>query len=310
LQIFQRLELSGFPTALSQAQENAGANPDDLARLLGWMSSNNLSLLALEWTKRLPADVLRQRPVYASVADCYLAMKDCGGLQKWCSQGAWEKLEFLRHAYLARAMRDCDDTINADLEWSKAVKGGSAPDQLEMLQRVASKWDWKKESIDLLWQLANNQQKQQAALGTLYQYYGEQADTGNLYRVAARLARLMPNDSQVQNNYIQLSLLLNVDVDRARGLAQQLYQGHPNDPNLASTYAFSLFSQGKKQEAARIMNALSEADLKRPEIAAYYGLVLSGTGARDKAQEFFEMSRTARLLPEEKKLIDEAVARR
>jgi hypothetical protein len=199
--------------------------------------------------------------------------------------------------------------MNADLEWSKAVKQATTPDALETLQRAAAKWDWKKESIDLLWSLANNAPNQRAALNTLYQYYAQQGDTASLYRVAARLSRATPDDPQVQNNFAQLSLLLNADMERARALARRVYEDHKTDASYASTYAFALFTQQLPDQAVKVMNTLSPDDVKRPEVAAYYGIMLAGAGARDKAQPYLELGKTAKLLPEEKKLLDEAFAR-
>jgi predicted Zn-dependent protease len=113
----------------------------------------------------------------------------------------------------------------------------------------------------------------------------------------------------IQNNFAQLSLLLNVDVDRARTLARRLYEAHSTNANCASTYAYALYSQGHFDQAAKVMNGLKDDDLKRPEIAAYYGAILASAGARQKAEQFLALSRTAHLLPEEKKIVEEAVAR-
>ena len=310
LEVFARLETPQFTTALTQLQEQAAQSPENLSRLISWMSANSLTLVALDWIKRLSAEALRKRPVFMAVADCYVATHDCAGLQNWCNSGEWRDLECLRHAYLARSLRDCGDPISSELEWSKAVKIASGPEAAESLQRTVAQWDWRKQSIELLWQLANYPDKQAGALGTLFQYYSEQGDTADLYRVASRLSRILPNDAQVQNNFAQLALLLNVDLERARELARQLYQSHRTDPSIASTYAYGLFTQGRKQEALEVMNSLGNEALSRPEIAAYYTIVLSAAGDWQKAQQFFEISKQARLLPEERTVVDQAIARR
>jgi Flp pilus assembly protein TadD len=310
LQLFQQLQLPQFASALTALQERAPANSEDLTSLIAWMSTNSLSYVALEWVKHLPPETLMKPPVFVAVGDCYIATRDCAGLKQWCNKGSWQTLEFLRNAYLARAYRDCNDSLNADLEWSKAVKGAERPEDLQTLQRAAARWDWKKESIDLLWSVAKSEgAKQKAALDTLSRYYAEQGDTASLYRVAARLSRVAPDDPQVQNNFAQLSLLLNADMDHARGVARHIYEEHRSDANFASTYAFALFTQRLSDEAVKVMSALAPEELKRPEIAAYYGIVLAGAGARDKAQPYLELGKTAHLLPEEKKLLDEAIAR-
>jgi len=307
--LFHQLQLPQFASALTALQERAPANDEDLTSLIAWMSSNRLSYVALEWMKQLPPERLMKPPVFVAVADCYIATRDCAGLKQWCNKGSWPTLEFLRNAYLARANRDCNDSLNSDLEWSKAVKAANGPDDVEKLQRAAAQWDWKKESIELLWNLANSGAKQKEALGTLSRYYAEQGDTASLYRVAARLSRVAPDDPTVQNNFAQLSLLLNADMDRARAVARRTYEEHNTNAAFASTYAFALFTQRLPDQAVTVMSALAPDELKRPEIAAYYGIVLAGAGARDKARPYLELGKTARLLPEEKKLLDEAFAR-
>jgi hypothetical protein len=309
LQLFNRLQLPQFASALTDIQTEAEQDPDKLTTLLSWMSSNHLSIAALEWTRRLPPEILMKRPVFVAIADCHVATKDWAGLREWCKKGEWTGFESLRHAYQALALRGSEDSMNADLEWSKAVKLAKTPDDLETLQRAAARWDWKKESIDLLWNLANNTPNQRAALNTLYQYYGQQGDTASLYRVAARLSRAAPDDPEVQNNFAQLSLLLNADMDHARSLARRVYEDHKTDASYASTYAFALFTQQLPDQAVKVMSTLSPDDVKRPEVAAYYGIMLAGSGARDKAQPYLELGKTAKLLPEEKKLLDEAIAR-
>jgi hypothetical protein len=310
LQLFHQLQLSQFATALLDMQTEAAQDSNNLTTLLSWMSNNHLSIAALEWIRSLPNDLLRKRPVFVAVADCEASIKDWAALQEWCEKGEWTGLESLRHAYLALALRGNGDSIDADLEWSKAVKQAPTIEEVETLQRAAAKWDWKKESIDLLWSLANsNTPKQRTALDTLYRYYGEQGDTASLYRVAVRLSHVAPDDPQVQNNFAQLSLLLKADMDRARALAHRVYDEHKNDPNFASTYAFALFTQQLPDQAVKVMDTLNPDELKRPEIAAYYGMMLAGTGDRSKAQPYLELGKKARLLPEEKKLFDEAFAR-
>jgi Flp pilus assembly protein TadD len=308
VQIFARLHLPQFASALTSLQTEAAEAPDKLTVLISWMSANNLSLVALDWVKRLPSELLTKDSIPVAIADCYASTQDWAGLEQWCKKSAWKALEFLRHAYLARAARGGNDSINADLEWSKAIKAAVGPNDLETLQRAAAKWGWKKESIDLLWTLTNGSPKQRAALETLYEYYSDQADTGNLYRVAARLSRVAPDDLEIQNNVAQLALLLNVDTERARALAAQLYQQHQSDVNVASTYAFALYSQKHAEQAVRVMSGLREEDLKRPEVAAYYGIMLKAAGDREKAQPFLDLGKTARLLPEEKRLLDDAIA--
>ena len=306
-QILHALGRPEFATQLTELENEAAADPGKLRELLSWMTSNGLALLAIHWMKELPVEMLKQRPVPVAVADCYIAINDWDGLQQWCRKTDWSDLDFLRHAYLSRALREHGDKLGSRSEWNTASQGvGSNGERLFVLEQAAAKWGWQKEAEDLLWLLGKDPEKQSAALAALYQHYAEKGDTGDLYRVVARLREIKPNDEKAQNNFAQLSLLLNLDVERAHDLAEQLYKKDPKNPVFASTYGFSLYRKGRYQQAVKVMSDLEPADLQKPTIAAYYGVFLVAAGDRSKAAEYLERGSEASLLPEEKALLQDA----
>jgi thioredoxin-like negative regulator of GroEL len=306
VEISAKLGLGGFPGALTQVQDEAALDPLKLTELLSWMSSNHEGLLGIEWARRLPPAALEQRPVFVAVADCFAAVPDCAGLRQWTRKFGWSDLEYLRHAYLALANRSCGEAATADLEWAKALQAANNVEAVMTLQRAAAKWGWKEESVDLLWQIAKDRGQQKAALATLNEYYTGQADTNNLYKVCSRLLQISPNDPSIKNNFAQLSLLLGVNTEAAEAMAKQLHEQSPNDPDFASTYAFALYLRGDSRGALKVMNALPAEALQRPEIAAYYGIILAAGKDRNKAPSFLELGRQAKLLPEERALVEKA----
>ena len=112
----------------------------------------------------------------------------------------------------------------------------------------------------------------------------------------------------LQNNLAQISLLVGVDTDRARKIATNIYQKEPTNAAYASTYAFSLFSRGDAAKAVAVMDTLGEDRLRKPEVATYYGVFLAGAGDA-RAPEFLALADSAKLLPEEKTLVDQAKKR-
>jgi Flp pilus assembly protein TadD len=116
----------------------------------------------------------------------------------------------------------------------------------------------------------------------------------------------MPEDARIQNNLAQISLLLNVDVRRARKLAAELYRKEGSNPGYASTYAFALYTNGDSKGALKIMNGLNENQLHEPSLAAYYGVFLAAAGDTARAQEYLRLGTSAKLLPEENALIAKA----
>ena len=309
LRMLRQLNHPDFAVRLLDAQDESASDPKKIYELLAWMSTTQQGVIAREWVKRLPATVTSKWPVAGAVSDCYAAEKDWTGLEDWCRKTEWGDMDFLRHAVLARALREQGRVLDAQREWNLARKEvGSDGTKIYLLQQKVAEWRWKQESLDLLWLLTKDQQQQYAALGALSQYYSTEGDTADLYRVVLRLSELRPSDPETENNLAQLLLLLNLDKQRASGLAKKLYERDPMNAVFASTYAFSLYSQGQYAQALEAFRRVKGEDLRIPAIAAYYGIVLIANGDKARAREFLDLGKTATLLPEERALLARAVA--
>ena len=147
----------------------------------------------------------------------------------------------------------------------------------------------------------------------LYEFYASRRDTQELYRVLVHLEKVRPTDLSVRNNLAQISLLLNLNPDQAYRAPREVYEQEPKNPDYAAAYAFSLYLQGDVKKALQALAGFSEAELERPQIAAYYGVLLANIGDFSRAAKFLDLGEKANLLPEEKKLVEKAqltVARR
>lgn len=307
VQVLHQMNHPDFAKELTALQEEAGTDPSKLSDLVFWMSTDKLTLFALDWVKRLPLEIVLQPPVPVAVAACYVAVNDWEGLQEWCKKGGWGRMDPLRLAYLTRALRERGQSLEARSAWAAALKSaGSDGDNISMLQQETAKWGWKDESAELLWLLTKDPSRQNAALAALYDNFSRTGQTGDLFRVAARLAELRPNDPRTMNNFAQISLLLNVETGRAHEIAQKLHDANPDNPIFASTYAYALLTRGKQKQALQVMETLRDDQLHDPPVAAYYGIILAGAGEREKAQEFLRLGATATLLPEERALVAKA----
>ena len=89
-------------------------------------------------------------------------------------------------------------------------------------------------------------------------------------------------------------------------MAREVHQQAPTNSFYAATYAYSLYVQGKKAEALKVMQQLKPEELDRPSTAGYYGLMLKAAGDNAKAAIYLEKAAKAQLLPEEKKLFAQA----
>jgi predicted Zn-dependent protease len=309
LQVVRQLNDPQFASYLSDLESRVAGNAVDLAELINWMSQNNLSLLVLDFTKGLPRDRLEQWPVSLALIDVYTRLNDWSRVEQVATPAKWQQFDFLRRAYLARALRAEEKTVAADHEWVEAVKSASdSSESLLNLARLASEWNWNNQAVDLLWQLSRNAETRAEALRTLYAYYTKTKDTQGLYRVLLRMSEIDSSDPKVQNNLAQISLLLDIDRDRARKMAEAVYRKEPSNVAFATTYAFSLYKNGDPKGAVAIMSNLQREQLREPEVAAYYGIFLSAAGDAEKAKQYLERGSTAKLLPEEKAVLAKATA--
>ena len=297
-----------FSAYLTQLEKASAGSPVALTQLLSWMTTQNLNLVAVDFLKALPSETLKAWPVQLAVADIYLHLKDWAPLVAMTKDATW-KQDFLRHAFLAHALRAQDRKAAAAPEWAAAVKEAST-DSTSLLSLISlvSQWRWETETVDLLWVLTKRPDKQSEAIATLYRHYAKSSDTQGLYRVLLRLAESDPSNLDVQNNLAQVSLLLNAQPEEARRMAADIYQKKPSNPAYATTYAYALLTKGNIREAEKIMSSLSEEQLRDPAVSAYYGICLAA--AKDpRAHEFLEAGRRATLLPEEKALLEKALGR-
>ena len=104
------------------------------------------------------------------------------------------------------------------------------------------------------------------------------------------------------------ALLLDAKELKPHDLAREVYEQAPTNSSFAATYAFSLYVQGKKTEALKVMQQLKPQDLESPSIAGYYGIILKATGGGAGAGIYLEKASKAALLPEERKLFAQARA--
>ncbi len=308
LDFMHQIQDPAFSSYLTEMEKTSAQSSLALTQLLSWMSTKNLNLVAADFIKTVPDETLAKWPVPLAVADIYLHLKDWPKLVA-VTKGANWKQDFMRHAFLAHALRAQDKGAAAEGEWAAAMKDASSDgNSLLALVSLLSEWRWEKELVEALWALTKHPEKQNEALATLYQHFAKNSDTAGLYRVLLRLAEADPLNLDVQNNLAQISLLLNAQPDEARRIAADIHKQKPANPAYATTYAYALLTKGGLRDAQKIMESLTSEQLRDPAVSTYYGICLAA--AKDpRAREFLENGRNAVLLPEEKALLEKALSR-
>ena len=275
------------------------------------MNSHGLALLAIDWSKRLPPEMLGSIPLRLALADAYVRLRDWAALKTMLATRIVGPGEPIRRALQAKAARETGDDIGFEKNWVAAVGAaeGRSDERLNLLQTIAFQWNWPDKATAVLWMLAENPDAQRDALQALYRYYAAAARHGRAlsHSLSARRGRCR-NDPAVRNNFAQISLLLKAETSRARGIARDLHEAHPHDAAFASTYAFALFQSGDVKGALKIMRQLTPEQLHDPSVAAYFGILLAAAGQNDDATEYFALAEKAKLLPEEEELVAQAKA--
>ena len=120
------------------------------------------------------------------------------------------------------------------------------------------------------------------------------------------LAELNPKDLDAKNNLAATSMLLKLNLSKAYELAKELYAERPDNAIIASTYAFALHLRGSTPEGLAVLQKLKPESLEDPPVALYYGVLLSASGQPAQARKYLDLAQPAKLLPEEKQLLEAA----
>jgi Flp pilus assembly protein TadD len=307
LGIFRAFNAPEFAAALTRLETDSTMSAARAEKLIGWLNAHGLALVAIDWSARLPDEILSNVALRFALADSYVQLRDWKNLRALLERGSWDRAEPFRLALLAKVAHETGDETGWEKNWDAAVsQADDDVERLKILETLAFQWNWGAKGAGVLWNLADHEETAKDSLEQLYNYYAKERDTTGLYRALTRLLAILPNDLKVQNNFAQVALLLKVERKRALDLARAVHQKQPQNAAFASTYAFALYQNGDLPGALKTMGALSRAQLQDPSIAAYYGYLLAMAGRKTEATQFLDAAKTAQLLPEEERLVAEA----
>jgi tetratricopeptide (TPR) repeat protein len=311
LEELQHSKSPDFPDELRLVQQ-ASVTPAAAGTLLAWMNARGLAADAVAWAKVLPESTSARMPVPLLVAEALTFTKDWNALRAHLMKTEWGDLEFLRKAFHARQQYETQGqrrTGEFKPRWERAlVDTAGNPASLAMLARLVQGWGWQDEAAQAWWLLAARNAGQRTALKALYRIHAEAKNTRELHRVALRILEVEPDNPIAKNNAASLSLLLDLDLDRAHQLADEVLESNPNVPAFVATKAFSLLKRQRAQEAAALLGKLPESAFTNPSTAACRGLVLAAVGENEKARPFLERAmKSDALFPEERNLVEQAL---
>jgi hypothetical protein len=313
LEFYRKLDEKKFSALLEKVKPVAARNPLDLALLMDWLNKNGLGNEVLKWMDKLPAETTSNPPPAIAIADAFAEAKNWSRLKRWTRGGAWGDSEYLRLAYQAYSSKQSRQT-SSDAEFSSLWRSAErdAADQPEReinLARLALKWNLPAEAEQLWLRVAKEAPMRREALDALYRIYRASNDLPNLYKIAQRLHENSPNEPGIAANCARLALLVDQNPAEGHRLAKETYDRAPNDVNVAMTYAYSLYMLGRTADGIAIMNKLPPEGVHDPHAAVYAALLLLDENPAAAAQEYVAAAQAGPIFPEEKKLLDEALAK-
>jgi tetratricopeptide (TPR) repeat protein len=308
LDLLARAHSPAFEPCLASLQNESLTNLAKAFELGKWMCGQNKMKETIAWVHSLAPAVRTNMPVPVIEAEATLALGDWPALASLVKGQNWKALEYLRHAYYAKALREQQQTVAASAEWRDALKDAQRRlDALDDLAHRTEGWDWGPEYDETLWRIVEDFPLNKSAFLALYDRLLAAGNTPGLQSLLAKTATVVSTDVDLKNNLAIVSLLLNPQDARAHTLAHDAYTLDPKNPFVLSTYAYSLYLQNKTADALTLFSQLdTKALTNNPSVAIYYGIILAGSGKGLEARPYLDRAEQARLLPEEKTLVKKA----
>jgi hypothetical protein len=310
LDVLLETKSGAFKPTLTAFQREAANNLAGISELATWQMVRTSPQETLAWLRTLSPAMQTNLVVELLVAENCAMVQDWPGLQSSIGRQNWNELEYSRHAFLSLSLRQQGLADSAKAEWELALQAAAVggPRSLADLLNLAQQFRWQNETEEILWMIINRYPSNLGAVQALSQLLFLEGRTRSLMQLYSQETKLFPSNTGMKNNLAMTALLLDAPEVKPYELAREVYQSSPTNASYASTYAFSLYKQGKNAEALKVMKPLKPSELQEPSIAGYYGLILKATGERAKAKAYLGWTAKAQLLPEENKLFNQANA--
>lgn len=215
------------------------------------------------------------------------------------------KKDFLRQLFLSRVQYETGKLAEAQITWDRAVlSAANDAESLWFLVKYARMLDLNDEAIRALWRLTELPIEQRKAFNELLLMYQTQRDTKGLQETLQRMSEAYPDDLDVLNDWAYVNLLLKRQVPLSVETARNIILRNP--PYLANriTLALGLFRMGELNEALQVLEPLNVDWSQTPsKWRVIYASILHANGKRAEAARLLQGVKASDLLPEERDLI-------
>jgi predicted Zn-dependent protease len=310
LQILRETKDADFDSSLSALKKDSQTSSESVFQLSRWIISAEGSTNALVWLRSLPPSLQTNQPVPLVVADCQIEAKNWAGLLNCVEKQNWGEAESYRLALESLARRSQGQNLAAESAWRNALRAcAHRLDHLSRLVQVTRVWSWKPEEIDVLKEITKEFPKEKWAAEQLITCLHAAGNTTELAEFLSKTSAIDPSDVRLKNCLANVFLLRKTELEKAYRLASEAYTSAPDNPFFTSTYAYSLLLQNRKDEALQVVSQVRPQDLQIPAVAAYYGVIQAQSGHSDVAKESLKRAQAGTLLPEEKEIVQQAMAK-
>ena len=310
LQLLRQNQSPEYATWLATLEKDSQSSAAQAFALGRWKVVIDGPTNALQWMAGLPPQIQTNLPVPLVISDCQIAIKDWNGILSEVKQQDWGEANYYKFALQSLAERSLSQTAASDVSWHIALRiSAHRLDRLSHLAEVTGAWGWTAEKSDLLTEIVDEFPAENWAVDQLASALYSQGKSSEMESLYFKVYSKDPSNPRLKNNLATLYLLRKTELPRACEMAREAYNTSTNNPYFASTYAYSLLLQDKKNDALNVVNGLKPEYLKIPSVALYYGVVQAQSGRAEAAREALKRAKTVPMLPEERAIVQLAESR-
>ncbi|MEI6860665.1 MAG: tetratricopeptide repeat protein [Verrucomicrobiota bacterium] len=305
--------LAGRLALVRHMQAQPAPQAGDVAALLGGMRELGLASEALVWLDGLDATLRAAPEVRTAQADSVAYLRDWRRLQPLVLDGAWgaAPTDAVTLAFAARVQHEGAGASRARATWDDALDLARPQlSALRILLRLSEAWGWADATKAALWRIANNFPAETSAWRALAAGADAEDDSTEAGEVARSWAQAQPGNTVAQARRQWLAVLDNTDTPALQAAARgALTAADGSAPESLAAGALLLHRAGRTEEALAALARHEPALAGAPRAALAYGWLLAQAGRGSAAERWLALAGTAKLLPKERALLEQAKAR-
>lgn len=284
-------------------QQFQGGGEGHLLGLARWLNGRGEYLRVLEV---LPEPVaFKNQDFFLVFCDAIAGLSDWTRLNQLLSNDRVPLPGWLRELYRARVAMELGRDNQAVAHWDQAQsQAANLPEALQYVGEYAEKIGTVAEAARAFRRLATFPTHTRRAYLALIRLYESRGDTAELRRLMQDMVKLYPDDEAPRNDLAYLELLLEINVEGARQVAEALVAKHPDMMAYRTTLALAHL---RRKDYAGLRSAYEKStlvwDQALPGWQAVYVAALGALGETNLARQLAPTVPQNRLKPEERELL-------